>query len=146
MKFADRFPSELGWAKAPILSTLASRAIGSICTEPWFSKNWCRIPASCSRYKKRWRVTLLKWMGRNIARCLEKQITNFVSNRELKITEKSPALVRASADKNGQKFNEFNGVIMILHLLRIWSGIWMWIYFNHNLITTAVSWIPFITR
>ena len=58
-------------------------------------------------------------MGRNIARCLEKQITNFVSNRELKITEKSPALVRASADKNGQKFNEFNGVIMILHLLRI---------------------------
>lgn len=58
-------------------------------------------------------------MDRNIARCLEKQITNFISNRELKITQKSPALVRASADENGQKFNEFNRVIMILHLLRI---------------------------
>lgn len=58
-------------------------------------------------------------MDRNIAKCLEKQITDFVSNRELKITQKSPALVRASADENGQKFNEFNKVIMILHLFRI---------------------------
>lgn len=142
MKFADRFPSELGWAEAAILSTLVRKVIGSMCTEPWFSKNWCRIPNSRASYKKRWRGTLHKWMERNTARCLEKQITNFVSNRELKITQKSAALVRASADESGQKFNEFNRVIMILHLLRIWSDIWMWIYFNHILITTAVSWIP----
>lgn len=61
----------------------------------------------------------LKLMDRNIARCLGRHITNFVSNRELKITQKSPALVRASADENRQKFSEFNRVIMILHLLEI---------------------------
>lgn len=44
-------------------------------------------------------------MDRNIARCLEKQSTNFASNRELKITQKSSALVKVSADEDGQKFN-----------------------------------------
>jgi len=133
LKFADRFPSELGWAEAAILSTLVRKVIGSICTEPWFSKNWWRIPASCWSYKKRWRGIPLKRIDRHIARCLEKQITDFVSNTGLRITQKSPALVRASADENGQKFNEFNKVIIILQLFRLWSDIWIWIHFNHNL-------------
>lgn len=60
MKFADRFPSELGWVEAAILSTIVRKVIGSVCTEPWFSKNCCRIPASFSSYKKHWRGTPLK--------------------------------------------------------------------------------------
>lgn len=63
----------------------------------------------------------LKWNSNEWIETLQDvwEGTNFVSNRELKITQKSPALVRASADENRQKFSEFNRVIMILHLLEI---------------------------
>lgn len=153
MKFADRFPSALGWAEAAILSTLVRKVIGSICTEPWFSKNWCRIPASCSSHEKHRRGPLRKWMDRNTARCLGSSLVGY-----RQITQKSPAPVRASAGGNGQEFNEFNKKVkMILHLHRIWSDVWVWIYFNlslittmwihfnHKVITTALSWMSLYT-
>lgn len=113
MKFADRFPSEQCWAEAAILRTLARKVIGSVCTEPWFSRNWCGIPASCSSYRKYLRGPLLKWMDRNLQGTWE---SSFVRYREEKIAQKSPVVVSASADENGQEFNEFREFTMILHL------------------------------
>lgn len=141
MKFADRFPSELQGAEDAILSTLVRKVIGSMCTEPWFSKNWCRIPASCSSYKKHWWGTPHKWMDRNTARRLEKQITNYASNRDLKITRKCLALVSlrwwkwAEIQLIQQGYNDFTLTQdLILHLnVNL---------FHNDLITASVTWIP----
>lgn len=52
-------------------------------------------------------------MDRNLQGTWE---SSFVRYREEKIAQKSPVVVSASADENGQEFNEFHEFTMILHL------------------------------
>lgn len=100
-----------------------------------------RIPASGSSYKKHWWGTPHKLMDRNTARCLEEQITNYASKRQLKITQKSSALVSLRWRKQAETqliqlgYNDFTlPQDLILHLYVNLC--------NHNLITAYVSCIP----